>query len=75
MLFISLFLSESSTDTDNDTNTNTTNGTASGTLLLNYSNNLKDKQDPKISKNGKGKKEGKRSCLHVNTDKDYSEPL
>ena len=66
---------DTASGTANDTGTDTTSGTASGTLLLNYSNNVKNNQYPKISKNGKGKKDGKGSCLHVNADKDYSEPL
>ena len=58
-----------------DTANGTTNGTASGTLFINYSNNTKGKHDPIFFDNGREKKVNGKSQHHVNNDKDYSEPL
>ena len=63
-------------DTANDSATDTTNSTASSTLFINSTNNTKDKQShPKIFNNGREKKLDRSNPLHVNIDKDYSEPL
>jgi hypothetical protein len=63
-------------DTATDTASDTTNGIASSTLFINSSNNTKDKQShPKIFKNGRENKPNRSNPLHVNIDKDYSEPL
>ena len=62
--------------TATDTASETTTGTASGTPFINYKNNIKDKQVAHQNlKNGKEKHTGKPNPLHVETDKDYSEPL
>jgi len=64
--------SEPATGTASDT----TKGTASGTPFINYKNNINDKQGLLQNfKNGKEKHSGKSNPLHVETDKDYSEPL
>lgn len=67
---------DTANNTATDTASSTTNGTASSTLFINSSNNTKDKQShPKNFKNGREKKSNRSNPLHVNIDKDYSEPL
>jgi len=68
--------SETATDTADDTASETTTGTANGTPFINYKNNTREKQRGLQNfKNGKKKQSGKSNSLHVETDKDYSEPL
>lgn len=72
------FDTANSTTNDNATSTasDTTNDTASSTLFINSINNTKDKQShPKNFQNGREKKSNRTNPLHVNIDKDYSEPL
>ena len=55
----------------------TTTGTASGSPFINYINKKNSKEEPSqnLRKNGRKKQNGKSNPLHVETDKDYSEPL
>lgn len=67
---------DTTSGTATDTASETTTGTASGTPFINYKNDIKDKQGPHQNFcNGKEKQSGKPNPLHVETDKDYSEPL
>ncbi|WP_072998001.1 hypothetical protein [Mariniphaga anaerophila] len=62
-------------ETATDAGRETTNGTASGTPLINYKNKIKDKQGhAQKMKNGE-EKSNRGNPLHVETDKDYAEPL
>ncbi len=62
--------------TANHTASDTTSGTANSTLFINSKENSKEKQShPKVFKNGREKNKRNSNSLHVNTDKDYSEPL
>nr|WP_319512003.1 hypothetical protein [uncultured Draconibacterium sp.] len=59
------------------TATGTTSGTASGSPFINYINkkNSKEESSQNLRKNGRKKQNGKSNLLHVETEKDYSEPL
>lgn len=55
----------------------TATGTASGSPFINYINKKNSKEDScqNLKKNGRKKTSGRSNPLHVETDKDYSEPL
>ncbi|WP_321346130.1 hypothetical protein [uncultured Draconibacterium sp.] len=59
------------------TTTGTATGTTSGTPFINYINKKNSKEDSSqnLKRNGRKKQNGKANPLHVETDKDYSEPL
>ena len=63
--------------TASGTATGTATGTTSGTPFINYINKKNSKEDSSqnLKKNGRKKQNGKANPLHVETDKDYSEPL
>ncbi|WP_303919451.1 hypothetical protein [Draconibacterium sediminis] len=63
--------------TTTGTATGTATGTTSGTPFINYINKKNSKEDSSqnLKKNGRKKQNGKANPLHVETDKDYSEPL
>ncbi|QIA09137.1 hypothetical protein [Draconibacterium halophilum] len=69
--------SGTATGTASGTATGTTSGTASGSPFINYMNkrNSKEESSQNLKKNGRKKQNGKSNPLHVETDKDYSEPL
>lgn len=66
-------------DTGSGTGAGTGDGTGSGTVYKNINNtniiNGNKQSYPKNFNNGREKKSGKNNPLHVETDKDYSEPL
>lgn len=67
---------ETATDTGSETASGTANGTAGESPFINYKNREKEKQGSAQNlKNGKERQIGKNNPLHVETDKDYSEPL
>ena len=63
--------------TASGTASETATGTTSGTPFINYINkkNSKEGSSQNLKKNGRKKQNGKANPLHVETDKDYSEPL
>lgn len=69
--------SGTATGTASGTTTGTATGTTSGTPFINYINKKNSKEDSSqnLKKNGRKKQNGKANPLHVETDKDYSEPL
>lgn len=67
---------DTASGTGNNTANNTASSTASGTLFINNTNYIKDKQKtPNFFDFEKRKKEKIKNPYHVATDKDYSEPL
>ncbi len=66
-------------DTGTDTGSETGDGTGSGTVYKETNStsitNGNKQAHPKIFKNGRERKSNRTNPLHVNIDKDYSEPL
>jgi hypothetical protein len=68
--------SGTTTDIANDTANDTATGTTSSTLFINNINHTKNKQKtPIFFDNGRRKINFNNNPYHVETDKDYSEPL